>query len=165
MVTGANGAQPIPWWNADNVGPAGSVNSNAVDMARWVALQLNDGVYHGHRLFSAAVAREMHTPQMLIASGSQLGRLFRWTEHLRPWMVLGIGSSHPDKDWSDFRWLEFLAEPDGASTVIRQIAQFEPRGLGGLLYWYLLWPVHEVMFRAMLRRIAAAALRQKAVTA
>ncbi len=53
-------------------------------------------------------------------------------------------------------WLEFRAEPDGPSTVIRQIAQFEPRGLAGLLYWYLLLPLHEVMFRGMLRRIAAA---------
>src|SRR5271165_1249198 len=56
-------------------------------------------------------------------------------------------------------WLEFRAEPDGSGTVIRQIAQFEPRGLAGLLYWYLLSPVHELMFRGMLRRIAAAALR------
>ena len=53
-------------------------------------------------------------------------------------------------------WLEFRAEPDGPSTVIRQIAQFEPRGLGGLLYWYLLLHIHEVMFRGMLRGIAAA---------
>ncbi len=56
-------------------------------------------------------------------------------------------------------WLEFRAEPDGSSTVIRQIAQFEPRGLAGLLYWYLLSPIHELMFRGMLRRIAAAAVR------
>jgi uncharacterized protein YbjT (DUF2867 family) len=56
-------------------------------------------------------------------------------------------------------WLEFRAEPDGASTVITQIAQFEPRGLAGLLYWYLLIPIHELMFRGMLRHIAAAALR------
>jgi hypothetical protein len=55
-------------------------------------------------------------------------------------------------------WLEFRVEPDGTSTVIRQIAQFEPRGLTGMLYWYLLSPVHEIVFRKMLRRIAAAAL-------
>ena len=61
-------------------------------------------------------------------------------------------------------WLDFRAEPDGASTVLTQIAQFEPRGLAGLLYWYLLWPVHEVMFRGMLRRIAAAALHPIEVT-
>jgi len=58
-------------------------------------------------------------------------------------------------------WLEFRAEPDGDVTVIRQIASFEPRGLGGLLYWYGLWPIHEAMFRGMLRRIASAALKGK----
>jgi uncharacterized protein YbjT (DUF2867 family) len=58
-------------------------------------------------------------------------------------------------------WLEFRAQPDGLSTVLTQIAQFEPRGLAGLLYWYLLWPVHQVMFRGMLRRIAAAALHSR----
>ncbi len=55
-------------------------------------------------------------------------------------------------------WLEFRAEPAGQSTVLRQSAYFEPSGPGGLLYWYLLWPVHEVMFRGMLRRIAAKAV-------
>ncbi len=58
-------------------------------------------------------------------------------------------------------WLEFRAKPEGASTVITQLAEFEPRGLFGILYWYLLIPVHEVMFRGMLRRITAAALEPK----
>lgn len=53
-------------------------------------------------------------------------------------------------------WLEFRAEPQGPFTVLRQSAYFEPHGLSGLLYWYLLWPIHEVMFRGMLRRIGAA---------
>jgi len=55
-------------------------------------------------------------------------------------------------------WLEFRTEPEGASTVITQLAEFEPRGLFGILYWHLLKPIHEVMFRGMLRRIATAAL-------
>ena len=59
-------------------------------------------------------------------------------------------------------WLEFRADREGRSTVLRQIAYFEPHGIGGLLYWYLLWPIHEVMFRGMLRRIAAAALHAAA---
>jgi len=59
-------------------------------------------------------------------------------------------------------WLEFRAEPEGQSTVLRQSAYFEPSGLGGLLYWYLLWPIHEVMFRGMLRRIAAEAVNAAA---
>ena len=59
-------------------------------------------------------------------------------------------------------WLEFRTDGNGRSTVLRQIAYFEPHGLGGLLYWYLLWPIHEVIFRGMLRRIAAAALHKAA---
>jgi len=59
-------------------------------------------------------------------------------------------------------WLEFRAEPEGQSTVVRQCAYFEPHGLAGLLYWYSLWPIHQVMFRGMLRRISAAALDQAA---
>ncbi len=60
-------------------------------------------------------------------------------------------------------WLEFRAEPCGSATVIKLIAQFEPRGFLGLLYWYLLYPVHELMFRGMLRRIATAAVRTAGV--
>ncbi|MDX1682400.1 MAG: DUF2867 domain-containing protein, partial [Phycisphaeraceae bacterium] len=59
-------------------------------------------------------------------------------------------------------WLQFEVEPgeegpDGA--VIRQTAIFDPRGLFGLLYWYALWPVHQLMFAGMLRGIATAADR------
>ncbi len=27
----------------------------------------------------------------------------------RPWIALGIGASHPDKDWPDQHWAEFVA--------------------------------------------------------
>ena len=27
----------------------------------------------------------------------------------RPWLVVGIGASHPDKDWPDASWTQFLA--------------------------------------------------------
>ena len=33
----------------------------------------------------------------------------RFKRHPRPWIVLGIGASHPDKDWPDPYWAEFLA--------------------------------------------------------
>ena len=56
-------------------------------------------------------------------------------------------------------WLELSVEPDGASSLIHQTAEFEPRGLLGLLYWYALYPIHKLMFRGMLRRVAATALK------
>jgi heptosyltransferase-2 len=34
----------------------------------------------------------------------------------RPWIVLGIGASHPDKDWSDGQWAGFLRELRRRST-------------------------------------------------
>ena len=54
----------IPWRNFDNVGPAGSLNSNVTDMAQWVRLHLGDGVYDGRRLLSHAAIREMRRPNM-----------------------------------------------------------------------------------------------------
>jgi CubicO group peptidase (beta-lactamase class C family) len=58
--------QVIPWRNIDNIAPAGSINSNVVDMAQWVRLQLNQGTLQNQRLFSPAVAKEMHTSQTII---------------------------------------------------------------------------------------------------
>ena len=52
-------------------------------------------------------------------------------------------------------WLEFqaLAQPDG-HTLLTQTAFFEPKGLLGLLYWYVLYPVHSLIFSGLIRRIA-----------
>jgi CubicO group peptidase (beta-lactamase class C family) len=56
----------IPWRNIDNIAPAGSINSNVVDMAQWVRLQLGEGTYQGQKLFGAAQAKEMHAAQTVI---------------------------------------------------------------------------------------------------
>ncbi|HEY2066798.1 MAG TPA: serine hydrolase [Gemmatimonadaceae bacterium] len=56
-------------FNGDNIGPAGSILSNAVDMARWLRFQLNDGVVNGKRLLNSAALHETHTPQILVNAG------------------------------------------------------------------------------------------------
>ncbi|MBL8889149.1 MAG: SDR family oxidoreductase [Planctomycetaceae bacterium] len=54
-------------------------------------------------------------------------------------------------------WLEFeVTERDGGSTV-RQTAVFDPVGLFGIVYWYSLFPLHELVFRGMLRNLCRAA--------
>jgi uncharacterized protein YbjT (DUF2867 family) len=51
-------------------------------------------------------------------------------------------------------WLQFEVEPLGAGrSEIRQTALFDPRGLWGLAYWYLLFPLHAFIFRGMLTEI------------
>lgn len=57
-------------------------------------------------------------------------------------------------------WLEFEVTGDDFTATIRQTAIFDPVGLFGRLYWYALYPFHHLVFGGMLRRIAAAALRE-----
>lgn len=55
-------------------------------------------------------------------------------------------------------WLEFeVTEEDGVCKV-RQTAIFDPVGLFGIVYWYSLFPLHEFVFRGMLRNICKAAV-------
>ena len=55
-------------------------------------------------------------------------------------------------------WLQFEVEPDGAGgSTIRQTAVFDPEGVVGLAYWYSAWPIHDLLFGAMLQEIALAA--------
>ena len=51
-------------------------------------------------------------------------------------------------------WLEFEVVPEAGGAIIHQTAVFEPAGLPGLLYWYVLLPVHTMIFGGMLREIA-----------
>jgi uncharacterized protein YbjT (DUF2867 family)/uncharacterized protein YndB with AHSA1/START domain len=52
-------------------------------------------------------------------------------------------------------WLEFEAEGRGdGTTLLRQTATFAPKGLAGLLYWYVLYPIHRAIFAGMLAALA-----------
>ncbi len=52
-------------------------------------------------------------------------------------------------------WLEFqsLPQPNGM-TLLTQTAYFAPLGISGLLYWYILYPIHSFIFSGMIREIA-----------
>ena len=55
----------FPWYNWDNVAPAGGIVSNVKDMARWLRLQLGRGTLDGKTYFSEEASRTMwtvHTP-------------------------------------------------------------------------------------------------------
>lgn len=52
-------------------------------------------------------------------------------------------------------WLEFKCEPRGGNeSVLSQTAFFAPRGLTGLVYWYVLYPAHALIFSGLIDRIA-----------
>jgi uncharacterized protein YndB with AHSA1/START domain len=56
-------------------------------------------------------------------------------------------------------WLKFEAIPitDGRATRLVQTAYFASKGLWGLLYWYGVYPLHQVVFSKMIHAIAAQA--------
>jgi uncharacterized protein YbjT (DUF2867 family) len=50
-------------------------------------------------------------------------------------------------------WLQFEVMPTAGGSTIRQTAIFDPAGLSGLAYWYLLYPLHRIIFSGMLRQL------------
>ncbi len=55
-----------------------------------------------------------------------------------------------------FASLDFkIKEIDVNCCELIQHAQFQPKGLGGIVYWYMLIPIHEYIFGGMIKKIAA----------
>jgi uncharacterized protein YbjT (DUF2867 family) len=51
-------------------------------------------------------------------------------------------------------WMEwFITEEAEGEHVLTQIAYFAPRGLPGFLYWYILLPVHHLVFTGLMKAI------------
>ena len=65
----------------DTIGPAGSVNSNVVDMAQWLRLQLGQGEVDGKRLISTERILETWAPQIEIGNGVSYGLGWMLREH------------------------------------------------------------------------------------
>lgn len=52
-------------------------------------------------------------------------------------------------------WLEFQSMPaEEGKTKLIQTAYFAPKGLLGLLYWYVLYPLHSLIFSSMIEHLA-----------
>jgi uncharacterized protein YbjT (DUF2867 family) len=55
---------------------------------------------------------------------------------------------------SGLAWLQFEVQPtEGGRTALTQTAFYEPHGLTGVLYWYGLYPIHQMIFSGMAREI------------
>jgi len=59
-------------------------------------------------------------------------------------------------------WLEFNLEEVDGKVKATQTATFQPRGLGGQLYWRGISPFHTLLFPTMLRNICKVAVREAA---
>ena len=103
-----------------------------------------------------------------LSGGVGMRRGRRHPDTLRPgdaldfWRVESVEAGHALRLRAEMRvpgraWLVFEADPDAADAGrahLRQTAVFEPRGLFGFLYWWALYPVHQVVFARLLKEIA-----------
>ncbi len=103
----------------------------------------------------------------LLTGGAGMRRGRRDPDRLFPgdtvdfWRVEQIQRGHLLRLAAEMRlpgraWLQFEIEADGSGSIVRQTAIFDPVGVLGQLYWYLLYPVHQIVFAGMLKGIVRA---------
>jgi uncharacterized protein YbjT (DUF2867 family) len=78
------------------------------------------------------------------------------------WRVLSVQENHRLKLVAEMKLpgeaileLKLMECADG-TTEVQQCARFKPRGLSGLLYWYLVRPFHNLVFVGMMKGLARA---------
>src|SRR5439155_8953677 len=116
--------QVIPWRNIDNIGPAGSINSNVVDMAQWLRLQLGEGTYNKQRLLSSGAIKEMHMPQTVMRLEGSAAKLYPDSH----FMAYGLG-------WmlQDYRGQKVVQHGGGIDGMISLVAMIPEKKLGVVL--------------------------------
>ena len=59
-------------------------------------------------------------------------------------------------------WLEFIVETKGnRGSRLIQTVRYYPKGLWGIVYWYMTYPIHILIFRNMARNLVESARKQK----
>lgn len=117
---------PIAWRTVDNIAPAGSINSNAVDMAQWLRMQLSLGKYDSRRILSEKTVREMHTPQNVIrAEKLPIGPALAEAEDSFHFWAYGLG-------WrmNDYRGRKMIWHTGGITGFYSIMALFPDINLG-----------------------------------
>jgi CubicO group peptidase (beta-lactamase class C family) len=63
--------QEVPFRTVTNMGPAGSINSNAVDLARWLEVHLEGGKVGTRTVIRKETLDEIHSPQMAMGRSAE----------------------------------------------------------------------------------------------
>jgi len=94
-----------PMRNIDNIGPAGAINSNVIDMAQWLRLQLGRGEYGDRCLISEENLRETWTSQIDITESIGYGM---------GWMI---------REWEGQPVIEHGGNIDGFSAQVAMLPE------------------------------------------
>jgi CubicO group peptidase (beta-lactamase class C family) len=115
--------RPVAAFDSDNTNPAGGINSNADDMAKWLLVQLARGrLADGSRLFSEATWRELTTLVTPMPIGDPPPELSVQRPHFRGY-ALGIGVQ-------DYRGRMLLMHTGGLPGYFSRVLMIPELNLG-----------------------------------
>lgn len=111
---------PLAFDNVDCIAPAAAVNSNLIDLSRWIRMNLGGGAFEGRRILAADVLREMHSIQMPI-------RVSPLREKLLGTQFAGYGLG-----WgiSDYKGRKVIGHGGGLTGMISRQAMVPSEKLG-----------------------------------
>jgi CubicO group peptidase (beta-lactamase class C family) len=135
----------VPWRDIDNVAPAGSINSSALDMAQWIRFLLADGSHGGRSLIKPATLREIESPQTIVRNPP---------DSLRPSMHfsaygLGVGMH-------DYLGVKVMTHTGGIDGMLSQVTWVPERKLGVVILTNT--SGHNALFTALANRVLDAYL-------
>ena len=116
--------QAIDFVALDNAAPAGSINSSAAEMAKWITLQLARGKFPDseRRLFSEEQSREMWTPQTILPTGEDGG----------PRAALGANFAAYGLGWGlrDYQGRKLVGHTGGVAGFVSRVMLVPKENLG-----------------------------------
>lgn len=103
----------VSYTSSDNIGGAGSINSNVIEMAQWIKMLLNNGVFDNQRILSEDSIWEMWSSQTVNQVTQSAKKLFPKT-HFRSY---GLG-------WglSDYHGYKVIGHGGGLDGMISRVA-------------------------------------------
>ncbi|GMV09270.1 MAG: hypothetical protein ABS52_06145 [Gemmatimonadetes bacterium SCN 70-22] len=137
---------PIPYRDIDNVAPAGSINSNVQDMARWMRFILAGGSYGGRTLLKPATLADITSPHTIATR--IVNDTLNPTRHFSLY-ALGIGLS-------DLHGVKVLQHTGGIDGMLSFVAMVPERKLGIVVLTNV--SGHNALYTALGNRILDAFL-------
>jgi CubicO group peptidase (beta-lactamase class C family) len=114
------GAKRMAFRDISLIGPAGGMNSNVIDLAKWLQVQMNGGIAGGKSLIRSSTLKEMHTPQMIIVGALESNDLIMSSTGLG-WNVVS------------YRGLRYICHDGGIDGFTSMIGFFPKEEIGTII--------------------------------